>query len=183
MEKTKCLHCGNVRVIINRKYHLCNNCNWKRLHPGEKKKVYQLKRTPLKRGRSKIKKISDENKYKTSSGMLVSQSYIDDMYRNVCQKIVHERYKMCQGTHRVDLPLSFSHTISRQRCKDLGKAELIWDSENIELESFEAPTSKPTAAHNIWESGTIEQKRSLFNFERKMNYLKKHDYETWKRLK
>jgi len=43
-----CSNCGNNFPIVNKKYHLCQKCNWQRLHPGEKPKVYELKRSPIK---------------------------------------------------------------------------------------------------------------------------------------
>mgnify|MGYP003655163598 CR=1 FL=1 len=53
---------------------------------------------------------------------------------------------------------------------------------NIVLECFEAPTSTPTACHNIWESGTIEQKMKLKTFDEKLEFIKKYDRETYNKF-
>ncbi len=96
--------------------------------------------------------------------------------------IAQTRLPICQGSGRSDVPLSNSHTISVARCKELGKTELIWDEDNIELEGFEAPTSNPTMAHNIWENGSLEKKTQLLNFTRKLQYIKQHDQEQYRKL-
>lgn len=51
-----CDGCGLVRPIVNNKHCLCNECNWKRLHPQEEAKTYQLKRTPLKPSTTPLKR-------------------------------------------------------------------------------------------------------------------------------
>ena len=98
-------------------------------------------------------------------------------YAEVCDRIKHTRLPMCEGSGRYDVPLSFSHTISQDDCKKMGKTELIWDERNIELEGFEAPTSRPTMAHNVWEVGSMEAKIMLLNFDRKLEFIKEHDPE------
>lgn len=40
-----CVICGSI--VVNKKYQLCTHHNWIRLHPGETKKIYVLKRTSL----------------------------------------------------------------------------------------------------------------------------------------
>lgn len=177
-----CRSCNKERLIVNKRHCLCNQCNYIRLHGDNKPKVYTLKRTPLKRSFKRVKKISSSNiKYRMSDGGLVTQNEINEKYKQACEEIKLERESICQGLGRSDLPLSFSHTISRARCKSIGKADLIWDKNNIELESFEAPSSFPKAAHNIWESGSIEQKMSLLNFSRKVEYIKNHDLEYYRK--
>lgn len=131
---------------------------------------------------SRIKQISNFDKYLCSDGTRISQAEIKFRLANAYDNIKHFRPPVCQGTGRSDVPLSFSHTISQQRCKDLGKAELIIDPDNIEIEGFEERTSKPTAAHNIWEDGSLEQKVKLLNFTRKLKYIKKHDNERYQKL-
>ena len=77
----------------------------------------------------------------------------------------------CQGCHRTDRPLSHFHTISVADCKGLGNWDLIAADENIELECF----GDYKSCHNIWESGSVERKIELKNFERRMDLLAEHD--------
>ena len=119
------------------------------------------------------------NTYKCSNGLKVTQGQIESRYSAICRLIDIRRPPICQGTGRGDVPLSHSHTISRARCKELNKTELIWDPDNIELEGYEEATSNPTMAHNIWENGSCSQKVKLLNFQRKLDYIKIHDIETY----
>lgn len=129
-----------------------------------------------------LKQSDKTNKYKCSDGTLVTQSQINRKYAETCKQIDQTRPAVCQGSGRSDVPLSHSHTIPRARCKELGKTELIWDPDNIELEGYEEPTSKPTMAHNIWETGSVLQKYHLLNFQRKLSYIKIHDPQTYQKI-
>jgi hypothetical protein len=191
--------CGIEAPIVNKKYGLCQDCNFKRTHKGiSRQDVYMARRKEKqskltikaktydhlkqKTGSSyKLKSISTRESFHCSDGTLVSQRTVKSNQRLVYEIIDSEREQICQGTGRNDLPLSHSHTISERRCKEIGKTELAWDEDNIELEGFEAPTSNPIAAHNIWEVGTIEKKVMLINFDRKLEYIKKHDLETFRK--
>lgn len=195
--------CGNKRLIVNRKYYLCDEKNYIRLNGKSKREANQFKNE---KGRSilvsndkisklrsnasieslkkrySIKKISSAKRFRCSDGNIVSQTEIQRRYANTIDAIKLEREPVCQGTGRSDYPLSPSHTISQKRCKDLGKAELIWHPGNIEIEGYHEPSSNPIAAHNIWEVGTIEQKKSLLNWNRKIQFIKLHDPEQYRKL-
>lgn len=211
-EQGTCTKCLTPNVpIVNRKRQYCDDCNYKRLHNGKsKQEVYSERKrtrdketpkpnknrrvtTPLNNTKSKedidslkkkysIKNVSKTNKYTCSDGEQVTQSQINSRYAATCDAIKLEREPFCQGTGRTDLPLSFSHTISRARCKQLGKIELIWDPGNIEIESYHEPSSNPEAAHNIYESGTWEKKVELLNWQGKMEYIYNHDREQYLRI-
>lgn len=198
-----CSECNGHYPIVNKKRWLCDGCNYKRLHNGKSKEsVYaeraknnqrfhtvHLARKPVDlssiRGitkASKINSISGQKKFRCSDGIMVSQVDIKRKYAETCDKIKQNRPAMCEGSGRYDVPLSFSHTISQADCKTIGKTELIWDEGNIELEGFEAPTSKPTMAHNIWEVGAMEDKIMLLNFERKLEFINEHDPEGYRKI-
>lgn len=206
LEISQCSECGNDLPIVNRKYCLCDNCNFKRTHNGRsKEEVYSeraSKRTikpytfktmakssshstsNAKKHSSKVtlSTVSTEKRYHCSDGTLVSQAEINRNLKAVKDYIKHSREPVCQGSGRWDVPLSNSHTISVQRCKDMGKTELIWDEDNIELEGFEAPTSRPIMAHNIWSDGSWQQRVQLLNWNRKIEYIYKHDREQYRRI-
>lgn len=199
IEKCAECDCGGKRLIVNKHFFLCDEKNYARLHQGRTRmQVHQqrakaslsgqrirLERTlhGSKPKRSKrIKGVSDAKRYRCSDGTLVSQSEINERLKVAYKSIDQARDPICQGTGRSDLPLSHSHTISQARCKELGKTELIWDEDNIELENFHEPSSFPTAAHNIWEVGSLEQKKTLLNFTRKLQYIELHDQQTFQKL-
>lgn len=183
----ECVECGSS-FVVNKKYKLCKRHNYERLHQGKgPRQVYSeksksLETNKLSSHKSKLKSVSNTNHYQCSDGSTITKAEIHKNYKQTCNEILLEREQVCQGTGRTDLPLSFSHTISRKRCQQLGKSELIWDKANIELESFEEPCSNPTTSHNIWEVGSLEMKKKLLNFTRKLEYIKIHDSQTYVRL-
>jgi hypothetical protein len=201
----ECCKCGNNRPIVNRKYMVCNECNYERRNGRKREDVYferaklKLENKPQKKIINKaivknkeninqlkkkfsIKKISSKKKYRCSDGSIVSEITIKRKYAEVCDKIDTTREPVCQGSNRGDVPLSHSHTISRARCKEIGKTELIWDPNNIELEGFEEPTSNPTKSHNIWEVGSWDKKSNLLNFNRKLKIIKREDPEQYRKI-
>lgn len=106
------------------------------------------------------------------------QAIINRKLRKVYEQIDNEREQVCQGCGRSDKPLSHSHTISQKRCKEIGKPELIWDKGNIEIECF----GNNNDCHNTWEKGTLATKTHLENFNKKMEYIKKHDNQKYMML-
>ena len=101
------------------------------------------------------------------------QSGIDYQLRKTYVDIDNEREPVCEGCGRGDKPLSHSHTISRNRCKQIGKSELIYDKNNIEIECFGTSTS----CHDIWEGAAMKYKMKLDNFDKKMLFIEQHDTE------
>lgn len=192
--------CGKLLPIVNKKYYLCEDCNFKRTHDGKsKQQVYgdrakEREERNVKegwkgigtirptKGCSRIAQVSKNTRYSCSDGSLVSQYQISVNLKLTYAKIDETRLPFCEGSGKTGVPLSHSHTISQARCKQLGKAELIWDEDNIFLEEFEAPTSNPTASHNVWELGNIEKKTTLVNFDKKLEYIKLHDIEQYMKL-
>lgn len=176
-----CVECGS-KYVINRKYCLCDNCNYIRIHEKSKRDVYtERATTKIQKPRSHIKKISATTRYKTSLGDTFSQAEVNYNYKETCFLIDNTREHICEGCGRGGVPLSHSHTISRARCKELGKIELYWDPDNLFLECFGAPSSNPTECHNMWEVSGLEKKKKLLNFDRKLEYIKIHDPETYRR--
>ena len=101
------------------------------------------------------------------------QTAIDYQLRKTYQQIDNEREPVCEGCGRGDKPLSHSHTISRNRCKQIGKPELIYDKNNIELECFGTSTS----CHDVWDGAGIKDQMKLNNFNKKMLFIEEHDAE------
>ena len=198
-EELVCVECGN-KYVVNKKYRLCNGCNFKRTHKGRSKHEVYTERSLLRisqrqinqnkekgersrwnKSKNKINLINAKITHHCSDGSLVTQSEIKYNLIETYIQIDSERESVCEGCNR-SLPLSHSHTISQARCKQLGKTELIWDKENIFLECFDVPCSYSTYCHNIWSNGDLEKKKRLLNFGKKLEYIKIHDPETYQKL-
>lgn len=87
-------------------------------------------------------------------------------------------YMCCDGCGRWDKPLSISHTISRARCAEIGKDELYYAKKNFELMCY----YETGACHETWESGTLEQKKRLLNWDKMMTFVREHDEETFHKI-
>jgi len=83
MDIDACSACGGARIIVNKKYFLCQECNWQRLHPNEQKKRYELKRTPIKQKAYKINQVSKSESKRQSEYSVVSKKFKKD--NPVCQ--------------------------------------------------------------------------------------------------
>ena len=94
------------------------------------------------------------------------------------QLIDTTREPVCEGCGRGDRPLSHSHIISVNRCNQLRKPELISDKNNIMLECF----GSSDCCHDIWEKSSFEKKVQLLNFDKKLEYIKKHDEQRFQTL-
>jgi hypothetical protein len=202
-----CIGC-HEEPIVNKHFKLGRKCNELRLNGGKTKaQVYQERYGSLRgttrrvvaprsdwsakvpgvdrvepKKRKAIAKVSKTARYHCSDGTLVSQAEINENLKIVYGFMDLDYRGYCSGCTRTNQPMSHSHTISQARCKLLGKTELIWDVRNIEFECFEGPCSKPTACHNKWEVGSLEVKKTLINFTRKLEYIKLHDQETYRKL-
>lgn len=71
-----------------------------------------------------------------------------------------------------DMIMDHSHTISRARCKQLGKPELIYDPANIEHLSRQA--------HNEWDAYSSAMIHHA-NWQKRMDYIKLHDQHDYDR--
>ena len=91
--------------------------------------------------------------------MSKKQDAINRKYAQVCKEIDAEREPVCSGCGRGDRPLSHAHSISRSRCHALGKDELIYDKNNIEIMCF----GSSDTCHEIFDNAPIEQKALLLN--------------------
>lgn len=105
-------------------------------------------------------------------------------YKKAKQEFLLDRiYSMrCDGCGRVDLPLSISHTISRDRCEQINQPELYYDKENFELMCYGNHIQGQQRCHELWEAGTLEQRKRLLNWDKMMQKVKKHDQEAYNRI-
>lgn len=88
----------------------------------------------------------------------------------------------CDGCGRIDKPLSVSHTISRDRCQKIGRPELYYAKFNFELMCFNEGKVGEGACHEVWESGLLERKQRLLNWDRMMKLVEEYDPEMYQRI-
>jgi hypothetical protein len=94
-------------------------------------------------------------------------------YSKAKTEVLIEREHVCGGCNRSDKPLSVSHTISRKRCEEIGKPELYFDKDNLELMCYGGYGD----CHEIWESKNKKKMARLLNWDRMMLFVKKNDIE------
>lgn len=116
------------------------------------------------------------NHYNTSSGR-VSKSIIDAKVKEAKQALVDSVEHYCHASGRTDERLDCSHIISVKRCQEMGKSELAWDVNNLQLEG--------RTAHNQWESweAYAQEVKGHNNLRVKLDYIQKHDPQSYERFK
>jgi ribosomal protein S14 len=118
---------------VNKRHRLCSLCNRKRLDDqgsGRKNKIRSI--------------IGISNKTK--------QVILD--YSQAIKEIDQEREQVCSGCGN-PRNLSNSHLISRQKCRDLGRLDLISEKKNIQkhcIINSNIPGAGHKGCHEIWES-------------------------------
>ena len=152
----KCNGCGNHLLIVNRKYMMCNVCNGKRLHGEGNSKQSPLKRSPLKAKKS-LNKISKRQK---SKNVELKEAY------DLMSETREHKCTGCGSRYN----LSHSHIIPRSR-----RPDLVSDSNNITYHCL-TKNGEP-GCHDIWEHGTLEEKKNLWDYEELMSYIMEVDQE------
>ena len=130
---------------------------------------------PEKKAKSKstIAKVSNKSKYLCSDGKMVSQQFINSRLASMRREVTILKTPMRCQAYPTEQANDFDHTISQKRCKQLGKTELIWATENIAISS--------RFAHTCWEnyaSGEFEDHKNVIE---RMLFVKKHDPETFEK--
>ena len=59
---------------------------------------------------------------------------------------------------------------------------MTWDIGNLELEGYHERSSNPIAGHNLYEDGTWDQKKMLLNIKRKIEFIRLHDSEGFRKI-
>jgi hypothetical protein len=121
------------------------------------------------------------NTYTTSTGERIKESVLDRKIKNaknflkaqLIQDGVPRSYCAGCGHNVYDYPIDWSHIISIADCKNYGMADLAYTPENIEREC--------RRCHNIWENGPQEGREKQKNYQRKIDFVKKHSEEIFER--
>lgn len=164
-----CSKCHKDKPIVNKKYNLCDDCNYERLHRGQSKgevysaraalrlkKVYQLKRS--------TKPIRQQTK-----GEQIIKGKLSTVKTNIELEAVQNDLYYCKGCGYSHPGLDKSHILSVKQRKDL---EL--EKENIDLLCREC--------HMDWESWDILRMGNLNCFERYVEYISRMDNETYNKI-
>jgi len=156
MQRGLCEKCNKNLPIVNKKYWLCNRCNWERLHPGESYYCHIKYNLPT---QSKV--INQVSKKKAEIMKLKNKVY---------REIDTERERICSGCGSRVNPLSHSHIIPVGQNT---KFECV--KENIVFDCLSMNGNK--GCHDIWEHGSMNEKRKLLNFNERMKFIKVNDYQ------
>lgn len=171
-----CTKCKKNYIIVNKKYGLCNSCNYERLNNKtiiqnrkerhqeslKNKKPIQYTEIQIKPlNKSKIKQQTiREKQIKTKLSLLKKEIELDAILNN-------EYY--CKGCGTSKDGLDKSHILSVGKYKHL---ELVKD--NIQLLC--------RSCHLAWESNNIDKMMKLNCFEDNLLIIKRYDLETYRKL-
>lgn len=167
-----CSKCEKQKFIVNKKYNLCDDCNYYRLNGKTKqevyqerasqkpKKTYQIKKSPLKNN-SKVKiQTQKEKQVKNKLSQLKNQ---------IREKAILENKYFCWGCGKGGVQLDCSHILSVGQRKDLELQE-----ENINLFCRDC--------HSAWESNNVVKMSSLLTFKKDLDYIKEKDERRYNKL-
>ena len=105
-----------------------------------------------------------------SNGLTVTQNQIETKLKKTYQNMPLLWTCECCGEQRAQ---DHDHTISRARCKSIGKTELIWDENNVSQSCREC--------HRDWESYRNGRFEDHQNVKKRMLYVKRHDLENFEK--
>lgn len=135
--------------------------------PGYSKEQQTQGYVPGSKKKQPINKVSAKKKFRCSDGSYVSQSYILNKlikaYRSASPLTVCE----CCGLQPAS---DHDHTLAKEKCKQIGRTELIWDELNW--------SNSCRGCHNQWGylSAAMEDHK---NFVPRMLFLRQHDREEY----
>ena len=91
--------------------------------------------------------------------------------------IAETREHKCTGCGRYSgqVQLSHSHIISRAK-----RPDLTCDIENI---TYHCLSIGQKGCHDIWEHGTVDEKKTLFDYEKNMSYIRRVDEGLYNKLR
>lgn len=186
--------CNSKRPIVNKRHFLCKEKNHLRIY-GEseyesakrKSKDNSIGLSGIRRkannGDKSIKPIYNSNTRLPTKSRIRSKSKkqtdIDKTYSGVINSIAQTKDKVCSGCGRWqggEIRLSNSHIISRARCKQIGKPELITDENNITYHCMDFGMNK--GCHGKHENP--QQRHTLLDYEKSMIFVKENDPEGYK---
>lgn len=167
-----CSRCEKQKFIVNKKYNLCDDCNYYRLNGKTKQEVYQEKASQKSKKtyqtkKSQLKKVS-KIKIQTQKEKQVKNK-LSQLKNQIREKAALNNQYFCWGCGKGGVQLDCSHILSVGQRKDLELQE-----ENINLFC--------RSCHIKWESNDVEKMSQLLTFEKDIDYIKKNDSMRYNRL-
>jgi DNA-directed RNA polymerase subunit RPC12/RpoP len=180
----ECVECHRSLPIVNRKYWMCDDCNYKRLHKGvSKQQAYQARSRDRQMGKVKVPIVphfDDKDQLvkalkKTFSINKISNKKAarDKEMHKTYAHIDQTREPICEGCGRGDRPLSHSHVLSQNNRPDLAA-----DEHNIRLHCF----GNQTYCHETWERGLPDEVMMMDDFEGNINYIHSVDIAAYNKI-
>lgn len=111
------------------------------------------------------------NKYYCSDGTRISDAGAQARYSAALKEWYPTGYAMCEGCGA--RAIETSHIVSKARCKELKKTELIWTRENT------FPSCR--ACHRAWEAVYGDDWKKLRGAKRWLKVEQKYDAEGYER--
>jgi DNA-directed RNA polymerase subunit RPC12/RpoP len=166
-----CSNCNQPNPIVNKKYDLCDECNYKRLHDGQSKADVARNKAVVKR--LVAQPYTDIKKSKSIKQRSEKQHVIDVALQAVKESIRLDAKQsgehFCKGCGKTEKHLDCSHILSVKHRKDLSL-----EKANINLLC--------RTCHVKWESGDLLRMISLNCFEKDLQYMKEQDPGRYNKL-
>lgn len=155
-----CSRCNKNLPIVNKKYQLCDQCNYIRLNGRSKKEVYQER----KQVQEHVKRLytPSHKKYRAitqTKKEAMTKQQLSELKKSIELDAIQSGMYFCWGHGEAVGVLDKSHILSVGQFKHL---EL--DRDNINLFC--------RVCHNAWESGEIDRMAILDTFEKDLDYIR-----------
>lgn len=169
----ECKKCEKSVPIVNKKYWLCNECNFMRLNNGATRgEVYSeraKKREEFKTPRKTNTKIKPKRMKQQTSKERIVKGQLSELKQQIREEANSDNMYYCWGCGIGGEGLDCSHILSVGQRKDL---EL--DKDNINLFC--------RGCHNNWESNDFKKMYKLLTFEKDLIYIREHDSKRYNQL-
>ena len=160
MIDSTCKECLQKKFIVNKKYELCDDCNYKRLHKGKSKQEIYSERQSTKPKKIFVAKVSKKPIKQVSSKQKEENSRMSIVKKEIELKAIQDGNYFCWGCGISHPGLDKSHIISVKYKKT------ALDKENINLFCRKC--------HEKWESRDVLQIINLDSFKKDLKYLSVH---------
>lgn len=202
IDNCKQCDCDQQRLIVNKRYYLCQEKNHERIHGesiAETSKRKAAAYNESSRKRAKQRSADSNSTFKAKGATLLGvgkqspnrskrpkqrserQSFIERRYAETCRIIDAEREPKCSGCGRYqsgDIRLSHSHIISRREAQNAGRIELIYDKENIALHCMDF--GEHQGCHAKWENP--KRRHELLDYEANKEFVRNKDERIFRRM-
>lgn len=182
-----CSGCDTLQLIVNKRYCLCYECNYKRLHGGKtREEVYRERHEKKENKKPKPKERPEVDKgelvnflkktfsiKKISSKRANKEKELHVVYKQIDQ----EREPVCEGCGRNDRPLSHSHLLSRYT-----RPDLTCEKDNIRLHCFGNTGGPEKTCHEKWSDFDCLEVKDMLDLKENLEYIKEVDPGVYRKM-